>query len=59
MNDLVIDRMKDMKLYGMLHAFRTSMDPDAPRQHTADELVEILITAEWDDRSNRRHERTV
>ena len=59
MNDLVLEKMKEMKLYGMLRAFRTSLEPDHPRQHTADELVDMLISAEWDDRSNRKQERSV
>jgi DNA replication protein DnaC len=57
MNEQILQRMKQMKLYGMARAFRTSMENDTPSGMTADETVSLLIDSEWDDRNNRRIER--
>lgn len=59
MNDATMEKTKSMKLYGMARAFATSLEPDKSISHTADELLEWLITAEWDDRSNRQQERGI
>jgi len=59
MNDTTMEKMKSMKLFGMARAFATSLEVDKSVSHTADELLEWLITAEWDDRSNRKQERGI
>ena len=51
--------MKQMKFYGMLRAFRTSMENDTMAKMTLDELVSMLVESEWDDRNNRRIERQI
>lgn len=58
MNDTTLEKMKQMKFYGMLRAFKTSLEEHA-RTLTGDELVSFLIQSEWDDRNNRRIERNV
>ena len=46
-----------MKFFGMVRAFRTSIENGSMGQMTGDEMVSMLINAEWDDRNNRRIER--
>lgn len=59
MNEATLDKMKAMNLSGMLRAFRSSLDATGPEHQTADELVAMLIESEWDERTNRRHDRSV
>jgi DNA replication protein DnaC len=59
MNDQTIEKMKTMKLYGMLRAFRTSLESDKAEKCTADELLSMLIDSEWDERYNRKLNRSV
>lgn len=59
MNDDIMAKMHTMKLHGMAHAFKTSLDSRQFDTLTADELLEALVIAEWDDRTNRRHERGI
>ena len=59
MNDQTIEKMKTMKLYGMLRAFRTSLESDKTEKCTADELLSMLIDSEWDERYNRKLNRSV
>ncbi|WP_318349288.1 IS21-like element helper ATPase IstB [Aquipluma nitroreducens] len=49
--------MRQMKFFGMVRAFRTSIENGSMIQMTGDEMVSMLVDAEWDDRNNRRIER--
>ena len=51
--------MKQMKLYGMALAFKTSLEDQRIAHLTADEMIAFLIDAEWDDRNNRRISRRI
>jgi len=46
-----------MKFFGMVRAFRASMENGNMDKVTNDEMVSILVDSEWDDRNNRRIER--
>lgn len=59
MNETTLDKMKSMNLSGMHRAFRSSLDAVRPEHMTADELVAMLIESEWDERTNRRQERSL
>ena len=59
MNEQTLQKMKQMKFYGMAMAFRTSMENGSMSQLTSDEMISILIDSEWDDRNNRKIERQV
>lgn len=59
MNEETIKKMKHMKLHGMARAFQTSLESGKIEKHTADELLSILIDSEWDDRYNRKLERSI
>src|SRR4051812_6238846 len=54
MNTEIIEKMKTMKFYGMLRAFRTSLESGEATKLTSDEMVAHLIDEEWDDRYNRK-----
>jgi DNA replication protein DnaC len=59
MNEQTLDRMRQMKLHGMVRAFRTSLESEKAEGYTADELLSMLIDSEWDERYNRKMERSV
>lgn len=57
MNEETLKKMKTMKFYGMTAAFRSVIAEERMESLTTDELVAMLIEAEWDDRNNRKIER--
>ena len=59
MNEQTLQKMRQMKFYGMMRAFRTSLENDAMARMTPDELVSMLVESEWDDRNNRRIDRQI
>ena len=59
MNDQTMEKMKTMKLHGMVRAFRTSLESGNADTWTADELLSLLVDSEWDDRYNRKLDRNV
>ncbi len=59
MNDQTIDKMKTMKLYGMLQTFRTSLENQSNTNLTTDEFISMLVQAEWDERYNRKLDRSL
>ena len=54
MNEQTMEKMKTMKLHGMVRAFRTSLEAGNADTYTADELLGMLIDSEWDERYNRK-----
>jgi DNA replication protein DnaC len=59
MNDQTIEKMKTMGLYGMVRAFRTSLELGNTQKCTSDELLSMLVDSEWDERYNRKLDRSV
>lgn len=59
MNEQTMDKMKTMKLHGMVRAFRTSLESGNADKWTADELLSMLIDSEWDERYNRKLDRNL
>jgi len=57
-NSETIDKMKEMKLYGMASAMASAMDMGI-KDITPDELVAHLIDAEWDDRHEEEVFKTI
>jgi DNA replication protein DnaC len=49
----ILDRIKKLRLLGMARAYETSLENDKLANLLADELIGILVEAEWDDRQNR------
>jgi len=59
MNEQTIDKMNTMRLYGMVRAFRTSLESGDAQRSTSDELLSMLVDSEWDERYNRKLDRSV
>ena len=59
MNDQTIEKMRTMKLHGMARAFRTSLESGNVEKCTSDELLSMLVDSEWDERYNRKLDRSV
>lgn len=59
MNDQTMEKMKTMKLHGMVRAFCTSLESGNAEKWTADELLSLLVDSEWDERYNRKLNRNV
>ena len=59
MNTETLEKMSRMKLTGMARAFRTSLESGKMNDLTADEMTDFLITSEWDERYNRKLNRTL
>jgi DNA replication protein DnaC len=54
MNEVTLEKMRKMKLFGMHRVFKTSLESGKKEKCTTDEMVANLIQSEWDDRQNRR-----
>jgi len=58
MNEPTVNKMKQMKLYGMHNAFKTAIESGKTDHYTLDQFISMLIDAEWDERHNRRIKRS-
>lgn len=54
-----LEKMKRMKLYGMYRSFHHATQAQSLSGLTADELVQLLIENEWDERQNRSMARSL
>lgn len=54
MNEITLNKMSKMKLFGMLNSYRTSIETGRNHSFTNDELLSMLVQSEWEDRENRR-----
>jgi DNA replication protein DnaC len=59
MNEVTLTKMKQMKLFGMHAAFRTSIETGKINDYTLDQFVSMLTDAEWDDKNNRKIARLI
>ena len=59
MNKETLDKMRQMHLYGMASAFKSSLDSYGSDNMTNDQFVAWLISNEWDDRCNKTIERLI
>ena len=59
MNESTITKMKQMKLHGMHNAFKTAIESGKTDHYTIDQFISMMIDAEWDERHNRRIERSI
>jgi DNA replication protein DnaC len=59
MNVETLEKMRQLRLWGMYQTFKTSMESDKASSLTADELISVLVNSEWDDRQNRNIERAI
>lgn len=59
MNNATMDKMREMRLHGMLRAFRDSRENRTAQGLAPDEFLAFLVDAEWDERYNRTLARLV
>ncbi len=57
MNTDTLEKMRKMKFYGMMRAFKMDVDAASLEKYTVDQMVSHLIESEWEDRHNRSIER--
>lgn len=59
MNTETLEKMRQMRLFGMHDAFKTNLESSVKESLTSDQFVSLLVANEWDDRKNRAVERAV
>lgn len=59
MNEVTLNKMKQMKLYGMHGAFKTAVETGKTDDYSLDQFVSMIIDSEWDDRNNRKIQRAI
>ena len=59
MNNQTLERMRQMRMYGMYDAFKTSLGTTIKETLTVDQFVGMLVSNEWDDRKNRAIQRFI
>lgn len=59
MNEETLNKMKQMKLYGMYGAFKTAIETGRTDDYTIDQFLAQMIESEWDDRQNRKINRGI
>ncbi len=59
MNKETLDKMRQMRLFGMYEAFKTSLESSIKETLTPDQLISMLVASEWDDRRNRNIDRAL
>ncbi len=59
MNQTTLLKMKNMKFYGMHDTFKTAIETGKTDDYTIDQFIAQLIQADWDDRHNRKIERSI
>jgi len=59
MNEITLKRMNQMKLFGMHQAFQGMVETKGHQKLTQDELINLLVQAEWENRENRKISRSL
>ena len=59
MNQTTLSKMKLMGLYGMSNAFKTAIEIGRTDHYTIDQFMAQLIETEWDDRQNKKLQRSL
>ena len=59
MNNETLEKMRQLRLYGMYDAFKTNLETSVKESLTADQFVALLVASEWDDRRNRSVKRAI
>lgn len=52
-----IQKLEEMRLSGFTRAYREIMETGKDKDFTSDEIISLLVQAEWEDRYNRRLKR--
>lgn len=59
MNNETVEKMAQMRLYGMQTAFKAFVEVPPPEAFTNDEMTAYLVQSEWDDRRHRSVQRNI
>lgn len=59
MQEVIKQKLGHMKLHGMQHAYTATLANKRPESLTQDELIHLLVQAEWEDRENRKINRSM
>jgi DNA replication protein DnaC len=59
MNEQTLEKMKQIKCFGMYHSFKTALESNQLDGFTTDEFVAYLINNEFDDRQTRKINRYI
>ena len=59
MNTATVEKMGQLRLYGMQTAFKACLEQPPPTDFTNDEMVQYLVQSEWDDRKHRTVQRSI
>jgi DNA replication protein DnaC len=57
MSSVILNKMAQMKLHGMLHSYKNLLDAGHHQSLTNDEILAMLVQSEWEDRENRKFNR--
>lgn len=55
----ILEKMKQMRLQGMARSLQQTMESGKNEKFTADEMIVHLVNAEWDERYNKKMDRSV
>jgi DNA replication protein DnaC len=55
----ILTKMKQMRLLGMAKAFHLTLESGKNEKFTPDEMIAHLVDSEWDERYNRKLDRTL
>jgi DNA replication protein DnaC len=55
----IVDKMKQMRMLGMARAFLLTQESGKNEKFTPDEMVAHLVESEWDERYNRKMDRSL
>ncbi len=59
MNNETLEKLRQLRLFGMYDAFKTNLETSVKESLTADQFIALLVASEWDDRRNRAIERAI
>lgn len=53
MNKETLDKLRQIRLFGMYEAFNTNLEGSVRETLTADQFIALMVNSEWDDRKNK------
>jgi DNA replication protein DnaC len=59
MNQETLEKMRQLRLFGMYDAFKTNLESPIKETLTSDQFIALLVSSEWDDRKNRNIDRAL
>ena len=59
MNNETLEKVRQLRLFGMYDAFKTNLESSVKESLTVNQFISLLVACEWDDRKNRAVERSI